>query len=186
MGYEGFLERNRAGRSKRFELLGKFLLKLGIKANYLTFLSLVCGVLGVFFLFLNYWMFILFILLHLLFDALDGVVARLSGATGFGKYFDYFNDQFIVILLLGKIFLELKDYYVVLVICLFVLGQIVYVLSRFKYPAIFFRTGIVIALLFYPWFSSDFIPIGVYLASGIVSVYTLVLQFRWFLGNFKG
>src|SRR3989344_6707027 len=70
-------------RSKHFDPLARSLRRAGISANMLTLCSLITGALAVSWLFLNHGLFVLFAVLHLLFDGLDGVVARISGASHF-------------------------------------------------------------------------------------------------------
>src|SRR3989338_3460104 len=85
-------------RSKHLDSLARTLLRAGISANMLTLCSLTAGVLAVYWLFLNHWLFVLLALLHLLFDGFDGIVARISGASHFGKYFDQGSDSLVTIL----------------------------------------------------------------------------------------
>jgi len=120
--------------------------------------------------------------LHLMADGIDGVLARLSKPTLFGKYFDKITDQFIGFLLLLKIYLYLNDYYVVIVLTLFILTYIIYFGSKMTYPAIFVRTGIVITLLFFPLWPT-FVTNGTYLVIGGFITYSLIQQLRYFLGT---
>lgn len=179
--YQQWLESNRTIKSKLFKSAGAFFLKLKITANRMTFFSFIFGLISMYFLFQNHPLFILFAALHLLADGLDGVLARLTKPTAFGKYFDYFTDRSISLLILVKIYLYLQDYYVILVIFLFVLMQSIYALSRFKYPVVFFRTAGLIGLSFIPLFPPNpFLTLG-YLIVGIISLFTLLLQFKYFL-----
>jgi len=167
-------------RSKYLEPAGKFLLKLKLTANHLTFFSFLFGLLAAYFLFQNHTLFIIFIILHLLIDGLDGVLARLTKPTLFGNYFDHLTDQVIAFLLLLRIYFYLNDYYVIIVLSLFVLTYLIYFLSKMTYPAIFVRTGTAIALIFTPLFP-NLIPNGTYLIVGVFILYSLLLQLRYFI-----
>lgn len=183
MNYPELMEASRRFRSKLLAPLGRFLLKLKITPNQLTFLSFLSGLAAAYFLFQNPFFFALFVLLHILIDNIDGVLARLTKPTLFGDYFDHISDQLIAFLLLFKIYFYLKDYYVLIVLFLFVLTYLIYFLSRLKYPIIFVRTGLAIALMFTPLFPI-FIPTAAYLVVGVVVVYSLILQLKHFLRNF--
>lgn len=181
MDYQQLLESTRKFRSKLLEPIGIFLLKFKITANLMTFISFIFGLASAYFLFQNHFLFIIFAAVHVLGDGLDGVLARLAGESILGKYLDYFSDRIIILLILIKIYLHLQDYYVILVIFLFMLCHAVHVFSKFKYPVIFFRTGGLIFLSFIPLFSFNaFLTTG-YLGAGIISLYALLLQFRYFL-----
>src|SRR3989344_5276073 len=102
-------------RTKRLSKIAGYFIAGGITANHLTVLSLVSGILAIHFFLGNWWLLALFSLLHLLLDALDGVLARLTKETTWGKYFDLTADSFPVILLLIKIgwfFQEIFSYLV--------------------------------------------------------------------------
>lgn len=180
MYYQQFLESTRKIRSKLLEPVGKFLLRLKLTANHLTFFSFILGLTAVYFLLQNHLLFIVFAVLHLIADGLDGVLARLTKPTLTGKYFDYFADRAITFFLLLRVYFYLQDYYVISIIVFFTLSQVIYILSKFKYPVIFVRTGIIIALMFIPLFP-NFIPTGTYLVAGIFIIYALLLQFKHFL-----
>ncbi len=181
MDYRQSLESTRKLRTKLFEPIGSFLLKLNLTANHLTFLSFILGLAAVYFLFQNHLLFIVFAVLHLLADALDGILARLTKPTIKGKYFDHFTDRTIALLMLIKIYLSLQDYYVILVIILFILAQSIHILSKFQYPIIFLRTGGIIFLSLSPLFPiNPFLTIG-YLTAGVISLYSLLSQLKCFL-----
>ena len=171
---------SRKVRSKYLEPIGKFLLEHKLTANHFTGLSLILGLLGAYFLFQNNWLFATFISLHLAADGLDGVMARLSNPTLFGDYFDKITDQLISFLLLLKIYFYLNDYYVIIMLFMFVLTYIIYFGSKMTYPCIFVRTGVVITMLFFPLWP-NFTTIGTYLVIGGFMIYSLILQLRYFL-----
>lgn len=108
----------------------------------LTFFSLLSGLLAVYWLFSNYSLFVLFAVLHLIFDALDGVVARISknDSSPFGKYFDQGSDSIVTILAVLKVGWYLQDLYAYIIAGLFFLTAVIYFLSRCQAPIIFMRT----------------------------------------------
>lgn len=167
----------RRWRSRQFFSLAKRLLSLGITANLLTFLSLLAGLTAVYFLFANQRWFIIFALTHLVLDALDGVLARASEETTFGKYFDYGADTMVAFLLLTKTVWFLQDYYGYIVLVLFVLANLFYIISKCTLPLLFVRT-LVITLLLLPY---SVIPLLVVMAAGVASLFSLALQLRYIL-----
>ncbi len=179
----GIIEKGRAYRDKIFNEPAKLLIRLKITPNLMTIISLILGITAVYFLFQNHYLFIIFGTLHLLADGFDGVMARLSKETLFGKYFDNFTDRLIVVLVLLKLSLLLKDDYVYLILGIYIITQTIYFLSRFKYPALFVRTAILIILAFqfYPFNHYLNIPVIAYLTTGVVSLYSLTLQFSHFI-----
>lgn len=181
--FNNTIKKSREWRFRHLAFLGKILLKLGITPNQLTFFSFLCGLLAVYFLFQKHSFFVLFSFFHLLTDALDGVLARLDKPSPWGKYLDYTNDQLICFFLLGKIYFFLQDKFVLLVISLFIFSQIPYLLSRFRYPLLFFRTSLVLSLMLAPLFSLKLISQITYLIAGIFSLYSLLLQLRVFLST---
>ena len=73
--------------------LAQNLIKFNIKANYITFIGFLFGIFCVFF--ITQEMFIaaiFFLFLNRLFDGLDGVMARISGSTDLGAFFDIICD----------------------------------------------------------------------------------------------
>lgn len=166
------MEEFRQWRSRNLNKVGWFCLKLGISANIATTISLVLGLVSVYFLFENQALFVLFALLHLIVDGMDGVIARVSISTKFGKYYDYITDNLIVsLLLLIKLWFYVDDYYVLIVIGLYVLYHAVYLLSKMEYPMLFCRLMLVIILALN-------LPTLAYLAVGVVSAYTLAMQLQ--------
>ena len=73
--------------------IAKFLIKFGFKANFVTFLGfffgLCCFYLIIKSLFLEA---IIFLFLNRLFDGLDGAIARLTGETDIGAFYDIILD----------------------------------------------------------------------------------------------
>lgn len=169
-------------RSKKLHKVGKLLLKAHISANQLTSYSLIAGLLAVYFLFNNYWLFVLFALLHLLFDAVDGVVARISGPTKWGAYFDFCTDRIVEFLVLIKLVLFLNNYYVYFVLGLFCLTTIIHLLSKTAAPLIINRTVTLILLMIFTYPSMPYALLLVNLiclTAGITYVYSLIKQGQW-------
>lgn len=181
MKYEEFLESVRKFRTENFKPWGRFLQKLKLTAALMTGFSFVFGLAAAYFLFENHLLFLSFIILHLLADALDGVLARLSKPTLSGRYFDHLTDRAVAFFLLVKIYFYLREDYVLIVMGLFLAVQTVYTFSKFRCPVIFVRTGMVIALMFFPLFPARFIPTGTYLVVGVFLLYALIQQLRYFL-----
>ncbi len=175
------IERFRDYKSAKFSGLGRGFLKFGISANVMTLLSLVFGVVAVYYLFASYWLFALFALLHLCADAMDGVIARVSGGTVFGKKFDFGVDQLIVILVMVKLGWFLQDYYAYVAAGLYSLANVMYYITDFKLPILFTRT--VTLVLMGVWFLPIkiivfTIPEATYITTGVASVYSLARQLQ--------
>ena len=79
----------RGFRDRNFSKIGESCIRVGISANAITSLSLILGLFAIYYLFDNTWLFVLFAAAHLIADGLDGVLARASKTTEFGRYFDY-------------------------------------------------------------------------------------------------
>ena len=171
-------------REKKLGSLAQNLIKLKISANLMTFISLVCGLLAIYFLFNNYLLFFLFALLHLLADSLDGVIARLTKSTVFGKYFDGLTDGLVTFLAIGKTASFLGDYYAFIVAFLFLVSLSIHFASKFKAPVILMRTVSLIVLLVatFPLFIyvTFLLTLG-YLVVGILSLYAIGRQIMWFM-----
>ncbi|HLC97372.1 MAG TPA: CDP-alcohol phosphatidyltransferase family protein [Candidatus Nanoarchaeia archaeon] len=161
-------------RSKKLSWIAEPLVQAGIPASVVTLASFLLGLAAVFFLFQNHFLFVLFAVLHLLADALDGMVARVAKPSRFGKYMDYASDQLITLLLLVRIAGELQDYFVVIVILLFLAAQLVYLFSKLTAPVLFARTMVLFFLAIQQ-------PIPAYLSAGVVALYSLAVQLRWCL-----
>jgi len=174
-------------RTKHFLVVGKVLANAGFTAHTITIISLSLGIAAFFLFGVNHFLFAIAILLHLLTDAVDGLVARATSTSSqFGDYFDHISDGFIGFLLLLKIGWVLNDYFAYMVAGIYCINQITHFVSRRQLPAIFTRTFISVGLLFYvPGIFSFtlFVPIIIYLITGILSAYSLVLQLQWFVKN---
>ena len=175
---EQFLNSFRAWRSKHFGGIGRFFLRFKFHANFMTCVSLLCGTLAAYFLFDNYILFAIFGIGHLLADGIDGIIARESRETFFGKFFDAITDSTVNLMLLLKVGWYLGDYIVFIIAGLFVLVQGVHYVSKMKVPALYSRTGTVLLLLFYPLFV--WIPVVVYLFCGIIVMYSFARQVQHF------
>jgi len=163
-------------RTKKLSSFAKLLLKLKISANVMTTLSLLFGLISIYFLFQNHILFILFAILHLLADIFDGVLARSSKSTNFGKYYDYSVDQIITILLIIKIGFFLNEYYAYITAFVYLLTNLIYTLKKSQVPILFARTFTMITLFFN-------LPTLAFLTAGVISVYSLALQLQYFMAK---
>lgn len=171
-------------RQKKLHPIGMVLIKIGITANILTFISLLSGLGTAYFLFTNYILFLVLGLLHLAADSMDGVVASVLGKSTFGKYFDHATDNMVALLLVIKIGYFLQDYYAYLVAGLYLLAQLVYLFSKLTAPVLFGRSVSLIALFFsIPAVVSitSYLPTLVYLFVGVIAVYSLARQLQWLM-----
>lgn len=171
----------REWRSRHLNYLGKFLVKLRIKANYISVTSFICGLVAFYYLFSNYWLFVIFGLLNLILDGLDGVVAGLSKPTKLGKYLDSFFDGAFSFLLMLKVYFYLKEYYVLIILVMMVSTYFIWFLSKLKSPVMFVRTGSVFVLIFAPLFELEMILTLGYLVVGIFMLVSLMRQLNYFL-----
>jgi phosphatidylglycerophosphate synthase len=182
------VKKSRINRSKKWTKFADFLLKRGITANHMTFVSLICGLLAVFFLFENYFLFLLFGILHLFFDAYDGVLARLSKATKTGKYFDFISDQTISLLAIIKLGWFIQDYYVFIIAGLYLFTNMIHLFYNFEAPVIFMRSAVLIVLAFVSFpsfpFANYILTIG-YLLVGATVLFSLGKQLQWFVMKIK-
>ena len=171
-------------RDKLLKLVSKKLIKLNITPNYITTLSLLAGLSASYFLFENNIMFITLILLHLYADALDGVIARtINNQTKFGKHYDFITDRIISLAILIKISLFLQDHFVYLITVLFIITQIIYYTSDYGSPVIFQRTFLTISTIISLINLNYLVPVTFFI-SGILTVYSLMLQINWFIIKF--
>ena len=182
--YLKFIEKFQNYRSKKLAFLGKWLVNLGFNANFLTFLSLVSGLLAIYFMFSNYLYLIIFTCLHLLFDGLDGVVARIKGASLFGAYFDLSVDSLVGILVFLRVSFYLNDYIPLIVAILFLFALLNFFISRMKAPILFMRTVALLVFIVatfpnFPW-TKELLIFG-YLVGGAVTLFSLAKQLQWFL-----
>ncbi len=171
-------------RSQKLEKSAKFLLKIHITANVATTTSLITGLLAVYYLFSSFPLFVLFATLHLIADSYDGVLARLSTSTNFGKYYDLGTDSLITILAMIKTGYFLQDYYVYIITALFTLSLLIHISTKTTAPMMFFRSVVlaVLAIGTFPFFlfTTEFLTLG-YLIAGATSLFTLARQLQWFL-----
>ena len=131
-----------------FEFLAWPFIKLSITANQISVICLVLGLISVAFLFNNHYLFVIFMILHLFFDKLDGVVARLTNSvTKSGEWLDYYIDQFVAIILLGKSFFFLNPYLVVLTGSYFIVHHGVFILTKDRKFLIGSRTTLTICFI---------------------------------------
>ena len=173
-----YMELSRRLRTKYLNYFVQPMKRIGIKAHYLTFLSLLAGLASVYFLFSRNYYFVAFGLVHLFLDALDGVLARETKVTKFGARFDYFTDRSIALLLLVETYAVLKDPIVIAIIVGFVLHHVIYLTSKSKAPIMYNRT-----LLFVFYFFGIY-KLG-YFGAGIVTAYGLGLQVKYASKKFK-
>lgn len=164
----------RGFRDRNFSKIGESCIRVGISANAITSLSLILGLFAIYYLFDNTWLFVLFAAAHLIADGLDGVLARASKTTEFGRYFDYLSDRTITLLILIKIGWFFNDYYAYLVAGLFIAAQTIYAISKMKAPILFTRM-IILGLV------AINLPTIAYLTTGIASIYSLARQLQWYI-----
>ena len=177
--FKNVMEEFKQFRIKHLSGIGKICLKLKISANMITSLSLLLGLISIYYLFSNQLLFIIFAILHLFTDGLDGVVAHLSRTTKFGEFFDrIIADRVVELAILLKIGWYFNEYYAYVVAGLFVLAQIISVLSKYQAPILYTRT----ILLILGAFSLGTIA---YLVTGVAAVYSLARQLQWFMSKKK-
>ena len=111
--------------------------------------------------------------LNWLFDALDGVVARLRKPTKLGVYFDNIADQAVVVLILIKTYFYFNDYFILIVLGLFVLHNLIFMLDL-KGKIVYCRAPLLV-LYFFKLYTLGFFAVG------ILSLYGLALQFNFYL-----
>lgn len=163
-------------RTKLLTPVGKWCYKLGLHADFMTALSLFFGVAAVYFLFLDHRLFLILGAAHYAADGLDGVIARVSKETNFGKYFDYICDRAITFLLVLKVGLVLQEPAAYAALAIFVLVQGIYVYSKMETPILFTRS---LCLLF----AAVHLPALIYLVTGVASTYVLGRQIQWFMAR---
>lgn len=168
------LTKSRSYRSEKLLGIASVFIRLGLTANAMTLISFLLGLGAVYFLDLDHFWFVVLAALHLAVDGVDGVIARATKSTVFGKYFDHVSDQLIGILLLLKIAWLTQDYFVYIVVVLVFLSQLVYTISKLQSPAFFSRTILLLLLMIKQ------ATLG-FLAAGIIAVYTLASQLAWVL-----
>lgn len=161
------LARSRILRSKYLAPLVKPLHRIGITPNHLTFLSLLLGLASVWYLFQNHFYFVSFGVLHLIVDSFDGVLARATKSTLFGKYFDAFSDNILVVLIMANSYAEFGNPIYAFVALLYSVMLCIYFASRLKAPVLFARTITFIGYSLQFFFLSGLI-VGVMAAIAIV------------------
>ena len=169
-------------RSRKLSGIGKRLRNLGITANVLTFFSLISGLLAIYYLFNNYSLFIIFTLLHFLFDSFDGVVARISKPTKFGKYFDISSDSLVTFLAVLKAGLHFNNYLGCIAAGLFLIAFIIHLRSKLKAPMIFLRTSTLLILIIISgrtFLYTETLLLAGYIIFGTISMYSIIRQVRW-------
>ncbi|MDP3990614.1 MAG: CDP-alcohol phosphatidyltransferase family protein [archaeon] len=163
----------RRKKEKPMKKVAHYLVKKGVTANMVTFASLFAGILAVYFLFQNHLLFFLFVLIHLFLDALDGVVARIKGATAEGKSFDLLVDRLVNLGMLLKIASYSESSIASLAVLFFILSQGIYFYTKFEAPAYFTRTWVLIILVIkLPLIAASF--------AGVMNLYGLYKQYKWF------
>lgn len=171
-------------KSKRFAGIGKFFLKLHISADIMTGISFLLGLGAVYFLFKNHLAYIILAILYLLADGIDGILARQTKTTTYGKYLDaIIVDGSITVLILAKIGWFLNDYYGYIIAGMYLLSLCISGISQLKAPMLFTRTITVVGAMLY--FSSvpftSYLLILNYLTSGIAAAWSLALQLQWYM-----
>ena len=171
-------------RRKKLFNMGKLFLRFGISANLITLFSFVMGVLAIYYLFTNQFLFILFTILHLIGDGLDGVIAKVAKKeTKQGYLLDHLSDRVVALLNLLKLSFFFGGNYMYLVSGLFVLTQSIHLIGKFKYPAIYVGSTIMIIMMFNFSPLNNFlnVPVIAFSTAGVLSVCSLLLQLRYFL-----
>lgn len=133
-----------------FGSISRSLVKIGITANQMTSISFLMAMLAVYFLFVKNNLFVVFVLLHFFCDILDGEIARLTKATRFGSWFDYFTDRSVVVLLLIKtyFYLGINDMLYWSALGLFFVHHILYLMFKRKIIILYSRSFILILFMF--------------------------------------
>lgn len=160
-------------KEKPLKKTAQFLVKKGVTANMVTFASFFAGIIAIYFLFENHLLFIIFALLHLFFDALDGVVARLTKPTIWGKTFDLLVDRLVNLGALLKIAFYFKNSLINIIILIVILSQGIYFFTKFKSPVYFTRTTVLLLLIIK-------IPLIAVSFAGIINLYGLYKQWKWY------
>lgn len=166
---EKIVKWSRKMRSKYLGPLGKFFSKIGIKATYVTVLAFIFGAVAVYFLFRDNFYFVLFGVLHLLFDGLDGVIARATKPTKLGAHLDNISDRAIIFLVLIKSYFFYNDYFILVVLGMFVLHHLIYSFSGLKGKVVYCRF-LVLVLYFLGFYVFGYFIVGV------LSLFGLSLQ----------
>ncbi len=87
--------------------VAKLLLRIGLTANAVTTLGLLLALITSYYLLVfSYWPVVIFLFLTIVVDGLDGLVARISGPTKFGDFYDAFIDRVVEVILYVSIALS--------------------------------------------------------------------------------
>ena len=132
--------------------------------------------------FQDYYLFVLFILLHLVLDGFDGVMARATKPTVYGKYLDLIVDGSITFLIFLKTAWHLHELYAYIAAGLFLLALLIHLKFKLQTPILFMRTITIIVLIVitHPLFPTQTITLTAgYLIAGGVSLYSLARQLQW-------
>ena len=167
-------------------------MRLKVHPNAVTFLGIIFAFLASYYFAQHYYLFAIFILLHFLADSLDGTLARATKKENvFGEYFDLIADRLAEFFLLIAIYFVLLDYYVIIILGLFILVQLVFFSCKTKTPMVFSRTWLGITLFLIPPVTS-LVPFILsyklaltltYLVHGSFSLYIIILQIQYLLGR---
>ena len=170
---------SRKQRSKFLMPIGKLCTKLKIKPNYITILAMIMGIIAVYYLFRNNTYFVILIVIHLVLDALDGVVARANNNTSrFGAHLDNISDRLILILVLIKSYYRFNDYFVLVVLAIYLLHHLIFALTNLEGKVSYSRSLVLIIYCF------GFYEFGFFLV-GVLSLYGLSQQFnQWIKKKF--
>lgn len=167
------IKKFRKVRDKRLKNWGVFFVNIGVSANMMTTLAMLLGLGAIYFLFTNLWLFLILASLHLIVDGLDGVIARASKPTIFGKYFDHISDRLVTLGVLFKIFWFFDNYYVLIALGIFLLAQIIHLATKLESPILCVRTIVLVIVALN-------LPTIAYLTVGISNAYALILQIKWY------
>jgi phosphatidylglycerophosphate synthase len=181
---EDFITKFQVYRSKKLKFIAEICIKIGLKAHKVTFISLLMGIIAVYFLFNNFLIFVIFSLLHLFFDSLDGVIARLTKESIFGKILDRGSDQIVIIIALFKVGWLINDFYVYIVAILYLIAVLIHLFSSCRAPIMMMRTIslVVLAIASFPSFAyTNIILTYGYLIAGVFTIFSLAKQLQWFL-----
>ncbi len=93
-----------------FSPMAKLMIRVGLTANAVTSLGLLFALITSYFLMTNnYTMTVLALFLTITLDGLDGLVAKMTGTTKFGDFYDAFVDRLVEIILFTSIALTIPD-----------------------------------------------------------------------------
>ena len=166
------ISKSRRSRSQKLLVLANFFINWGITANMMTSLSFLLGLGAVYFFQQNHLWFVILGILHIVVDGLDGVIARVTTPTRFGKYFDFVSDQLTAIFLLFKLAWITGDTMIYLVFGLVFFSQLFYALSNLRAPVLFPRMFLFLLLMI------NQVTLA-FLTAGVIGLYSLAVQLKW-------